>query len=201
MGITKVFHDKVVYDRRMERLADILSGVIADDCSTILDVGCGDGQIDANIMSRKKGVVIHGIDVLERKKTMIPVQIYDGVNIPLEENSVDGVLLVDMLHHTDDPESVFSECLRVSKRYIIIKDHVLWGGISRIKLKVMDYVGNNHYGVRMPYNYLTNQQWESLFEKNSLIVEEYISNLYLYKGLFHLLFDGKLHFVARISKG
>ena len=61
MGIvTKIFHDKVVYSRRMTRLKEILSPML-EESAEILDLGCGDGKIDSYILEERKDIKIKGI--------------------------------------------------------------------------------------------------------------------------------------------
>lgn len=197
--LTKQFHDKFVYSRRMERLTEILTDFIPDDGKNILDVGCGDGKIDSILMERDNGLSIRGIDVLVRDKTYIEVIEYDGYHIPLEDNSVDTVMLIDVLHHTDDPERLLREVSRVASKYVIIKDHVLSGIVSGLKLRLMDYVGNAHYRVRLPYNYLSINEWKRIFRTCKLKMEKHERNLNLYTGINHVFFDSNLHFVARLK--
>lgn len=51
--ITKVFHDKVVYSKRMSRLSELLTPLLSDSKS-VLDVGCGDGKIDSLLLHKSK---------------------------------------------------------------------------------------------------------------------------------------------------
>lgn len=194
--ITKRFHDKIVYTRRMSRLSELICEILKGECGDILDVGCGDGRIDRIIMDCCDNLSIKGIDVLVREQTYISVTEYNGENIPFSDNSVDYVMLIDVLHHTDEPAKVLSECCRVARKHIIIKDHILHGLLSYVKLRIMDFVGNAHYGVRLPYNYIKETQWEQMFRDNQLQKKSYMSDLHLYTGIFHLLFDCNLHFIA-----
>jgi 2-polyprenyl-3-methyl-5-hydroxy-6-metoxy-1,4-benzoquinol methylase len=197
---TKIIHDKFVYSRRM----DLLSGIISkhlNDGEKILDIGCGDGKIDWYIM-QKKNVNISGVDILVRDTTYIPVQKYDGTHLPFADNDFDVVLFVDVLHHIDNPFSILQEAKRVAKS-IIIKDHLREGLFAYSTLKFMDYVGNSHYGVHLPYNYLNKTEWVTLFNKVGLIREgkdEYETKLNLYSFPFSLFFDRKLHFCAKLHR-
>lgn len=198
--ITKTFHDKVVYSRRMSRLTELLTPLLADSKS-VLDVGCGDGKIDSLLLNKSKEKFdIKGIDVLVRPDTYIEVIEYDGSHIPYEDGSFDTVMAIDVLHHTDDPGVVLAEMVRVAKSTVIIKDHVKSGLISYCKLRAMDYVGNAHYHVRLPYNYLTKRQWNDYVKKFELKVAIEKTDLNLYTGIFHILFDRKLHIIMKLEK-
>lgn len=197
--LTKLFHNKLIYSRRMTRLAELLLPLLKG-AKNVLDVGCGDGKIDSYILEQNKNVTIRGIDVLVRPDTYIDVKEYDGKTIPYKDNSFDTVMIIDVLHHTDNPQAIVTELTRVSSRYVIIKDHVKSGIISYIKLRAMDYVGNAHYHVRLPYNYQTDRQWKDIFEANGLKTVSVQRQLNLYTGILHLLFDRKLHFIAVLEK-
>ncbi|MCI9008961.1 MAG: class I SAM-dependent methyltransferase [Lachnospiraceae bacterium] len=97
--------------------------------------------------------LIFGIDVFVRPETNVKVTAYDGKTIPYEDGDFDTIIIIDVLHHTDDPNLIVAEMARVSSKYVIVKDHLKSGLISYLKLCIMDYVGNAHYHVRLPYNY------------------------------------------------
>lgn len=196
---TKRIHDKMIYSRRMKRLSELIIPLL-EDSREVLDVGCGDGKIDYLIKQKKDKLSIQGIDVLVRPNTFIKVKEYDGNTIPYDDDFFDTVILIDVLHHTDEPEKLLSECTRVAKKYVIIKDHIKHGIITYLKLRAMDYVGNAHYHVRLPYNYLTERQWRDIFLKNGLRIDAKITQLNLYEGFFHLLFDRNLHFITKLEK-
>lgn len=197
--ITKFFHMRVVYSRRMSRLTQLLLPMLADS-KQVLDLGCGDGKIDSMIIERRPDIIIKGIDVLVRPDTYIDVMKYDGETIPYKDASFDTVMAIDVLHHTDNPCKVLLEMSRVSNHYIVLKDHVCNGFLSYIKLRAMDYVGNAHYHVRLPYNYLSKNKWNDIFENCGLSPVKTKTKLNLYKGIFHILFDGNLHFIIVLEK-
>jgi hypothetical protein len=55
------------------------------------------------------------------------------------------------------------EAARVSRRYIVIKDHLRKGPFARATLQAMDWIGNYGHGVALPYNYLSEQEWREHF--------------------------------------
>jgi len=196
---TKILHDKFVYNRRMDLLSDIIVKHL-NDGEKILDIGCGDGKIDYYIM-QKKSVNISGVDVLVRDTTYIPVQKYDGSHLPFTDDSFDVVLFVDVIHHIDNPLDILQEAKRVA-RSIIIKDHLREGVLAYSTLKFMDYIGNAHYGVRLPYNYLDKTEWDTLFHEVGLTIAEngYNTKLKLYPFPFNLFFDRNLHFCVKLQR-
>lgn len=200
MTLADKFHAKFIYNRRLDTLCELIQTFIKKHgCTEILDVGAGDGKLDKMIMSVTP-CEITGVDILIRENTFIPIEQYDGKHIDKEDGSIDAVMAVDVLHHTDDPTELFKELCRVSGKYIIIKDHTVHGPISYLKLRLMDYVGNKRFNVRLPYNYLTSTKWNQLFDENDLDVISYNSDLHLYKGLCHLLFDSNLQFIVLLKK-
>jgi hypothetical protein len=96
---------------------------------------------------------------------------------------------------------LLKEAVRVSKDFIIIKDHVKSGFYSEIILKYMDSVGNNSKGVPLPFNYLTRTEWDLLFAELDLHAEFYTNNLHLYPIPFNSLFDRNLHFFTKLKIG
>lgn len=197
---SSIIHKAFIYNRRMSQLHKHISRLIKNyNCSSVIDIGAGDGKIDKMIQDTCN-IPITGIDVLVRDTTYIPVTEYDGITIPMKDNSVDATMMIDVLHHTDNPAIVFNEAIRVSNNYIIIKDHIKSNWLSYIKLKMMDYVGNKHYSVRLPYNYLTKEEWQQLVDDANVKIVEYKTDLNLYSGIFHLLFDRDLHFITILKK-
>ena len=71
MGFLDHLHARSVYGRRVERLAAHMADVIPPQ-ARVLDVGCGDGQLDRQILGRRPDLVIEGMDVLIPSNSEIP---------------------------------------------------------------------------------------------------------------------------------
>jgi len=166
--------------------------------ATIVDVGCGDGRIAALIREQRPDVEVSGMDIGVRDETMIPVQEFDGRSIPLADRSVDVVMLVDVLHHADEPHALLAEAARVADRAIVLKDVTRLGPGSDATLRFMDWVGNARHGVPLPYDFWTQAQWRSAFAELSLSVEEVKRRLGLYPWPASLLFEKRMHFILRL---
>lgn len=197
------FHANLIYRRRVKILSSSVSALIdSSDLKSfrLLDVGCGDGLIAKLIMGGKKDISVTGCDVLVRSRRHIPVQGFDGIRLPYADNSFDGVLFVDVLHHTLSPFELLKEAVRVSQRYIFIKDHLLNGPLAFYKLKFMDWVGNSKLGVSLPYNYWSEVQWRDAFKMLNLDAEEWNRSLKLYPWPFDYIFGGIMQFAVRVKK-
>ena len=192
-------HSKNVFLRRKRILTQNIAHLITEG-STILDVGTGDGSIAHNIKKQKLAAEVAGIDVLIRPKTAIPVKQFDGQKIPYNDDSYDIVLFVDVLHHTNDPQVLLNEAARVAKKYVIIKDHHKNGLFARQTLRFMDWVGNARFGVALPYNYWSQEEWENGYRKAGLIITERRTSLKLYPVWADWLFGRSLHSIVLLEK-
>jgi SAM-dependent methyltransferase len=193
-----VLHGRLIFGRRVDRLAETLAARLPADAS-VLDVGCGDGSIARAVVDRRPDVSITGVDVLVRDDTSIPVRAYDGSTLPFEDRSFDAVSLVDVLHHTDDPQRVLREAARVSRGVVLIKDHLADGALAEPTLRLMDWIGNARHGVRLPYNYLTADDWNRHFEDAGLAVRSWDSRLDLYPPPLSLAFGRRLHVLTVVE--
>jgi SAM-dependent methyltransferase len=192
-------HDRLAFRRRVRVLSDIVARTLPANAQ-VLDVGTGDGSIAALIMERRDDVTIQGVDVLLRSETRIPVKLLEGYHLPFDDDTFDCVMFVDVLHHTLDPSIHISEAARVSKRYLVIKDHLLEGVFAGPVLRFMDWFGNRGHEVVLPYNYLSRTRWEEIFSHAGLEVDLWIDRLGLYSAPAAWLFERRLHFVARLAK-
>lgn len=191
-------HAETVHQRRVRVLLSHLQPLLPSEGS-VLDVGCGDGQLGAALAAANPHLQVAGIDVLVRPETKIVVTPFDGTTIPCADQSVDTVLLIDVLHHTEGPAVLLQEARRVARQSILIKDHTRDGLLANATLRFMDWVGNASYGVALPYHYLSYAEWRRLFDELDLQVTDWESTLRLYPRPADYLFGRGLHFIARIS--
>lgn len=198
MSIIQNVHSQLVFSRRTKVLSKHMSSLFPKDAS-VLDVGCGDGTIDTYLMNLRPDIKIVGVDILKRKKTLIPVTLFDGKKLPFPDKSFDSVVFIDVLHHTSDPKIILNEAKRVSRNSIIIKDHYSNNPFQFITLKFMDWVGNKSYGVNLPYNYLNRSQWETLYRDLQLSNKNEIKKLGLYGFPFNLIFENGIQFISQLD--
>ena len=168
------------------------------ESGTVLDVGCGSGEISAQVEATKPGLRFSGIDVVKRRSCAIPMSLYDGWDFPFADRSYDYVLFVDVLHHTSDPLMLLAEAKRVARKGIVIKDHLCDTTWARRILAFMDWVGNRQYGVALPSNFWSSQQWTEAWRKLGTEPDAWITGVGLYPRPFRPLFEHGLHFLARL---
>jgi SAM-dependent methyltransferase len=190
--------ERLVVPRRTAVLADTISRALFD-AQTALDVGCGEGSMDLLIEAAVPGLVIRGVDVLVWPEARIPVEKYDGYRLPFDDKNFDAVMFVDVLHHTDDPMVLLREAKRVARRAIVLKDHIMDGALAYLILRFMDWVGNAHHNVALPYNYWSERRWRTAFAELGLGVEQWQTMLGLYPWPVSLVFERGLHFVTRLT--
>ena len=198
-GVGRV-HKALVLRRRESVLAHSIAAMLPEGMRTALDVGCGDGVIARTVAQAHPGLEIRGVEVHERNACEIPFSLFDGRAIPFPDASFDCVSLVDVLHHTDDIGGLLGECARVSRRYIVIKDHTWSHRLDHAVLRFMDWFGNRPYGVRLIYNYQKKDQWLEMFHRKGLEIVSWNDRLGLYPLPASLVFERNKHFLALLSK-
>lgn len=196
--VTTVLHSRLIFGRRVQALADNIAAMIPDGSVSLLDVGCGDGTLARSIVERKPGLAAEGVEIRARPVTAISVREFDGRTLPFGDRSHDVVMLVDVLHHAEDPALLIREAGRVARRAVIIKDHLTGAWLSHERLRLMDWVGNIGHGVPLRYAYWSPEQWSDAFRNARLSEVERRERLGLYGPTFRWIFERHLHFVSRL---
>lgn len=198
MKLLALLHDRLAFRRRVRVLSEILAKLLPPG-AMVLDVGSGDGSIARLVADRRPDLSIRGIDVSVRPDTAIPVDSFDGVTIPYDDDSVHAVMFVDVLHHAENPEQLLQEAIRVSRRAVVIKDHTREGLLAGPTLRLMDWIGNAPHGVVLPYNYWRESRWREAFQRLGVTPSIWIGGLQLYPPPASWLFDRSLHFVTLLE--
>ncbi len=133
----------------------------------ILDVGSGNCLITQNL--KEKGFNIIPIDIqnLSIVKTITPI-VYDGKTLPFKQQSFDTILLLTVLHHSDDPYQLITECSRVAKELIIIED-TYTNSIQKTATQIVDWLVNFGHS-KMTYQNKTEKEWEYIFSELNINV-------------------------------
>lgn len=121
---------------------------------------------------------------------------YDGHYLPYADSSFDTVMFVDVLHHSDSTEHLLLEAIRLTRKTIIIKDHLKNGLLAGPTLRLMDNIGNRRFKVELSYNYWPRNRWLRTIAAMGLSVYDWKEKLAIYPWPISLFFDRSLHFVA-----
>jgi len=192
-------HGRLVFDRRAHVLASALSQWLPS-CQRLLDVGCGNGMIAHLIQQQRETLTVEGVEFMARPECLVSCRDFDGLQVPLPDGSVDVAMFVDVLHHAADARRLLADTVRVTRRYVLIKDHLCENSWDHLTLKFMDWVGNRPHGVVLPYSYRSRAQWDQMFTACSLKVVQWTEDIPLYPRPFHWIFGRHLHFVALLEK-
>jgi SAM-dependent methyltransferase len=202
LSLLRGAHQRAVFGRRVRVLTDLLVDRIPAGAS-VLDIGSGDGTIASLIAQKNPSVSIRGIEFAPRPTCLIECDPFDGTTIPHPSASFDVCMFVDVLHHAPDEQGIarlLSEACRVSRRFVLIKDHLSESRFDFRTLQFMDWVGNRPHGVVLPYNYQSRAQWDRYFFQAGLKVQSWNDRIPTYPFPFSALFGRHLHFVALLEK-
>src|SRR6202163_3709456 len=202
LSLLKRAHGRAVFGRRVRVLSEFLANKILPGAS-VLDIGCGDGTIASLITRQNPTVSIRGIEFAPRPTCLIECAPFNGITIPYPNASFDVCMFVDVLHHAPNAQGItrlLSEACRVSRRFVLIKDHLSENRFDHKTLQLMDWIGNRPHGVVLPYNYQSRAQWNQYFSAAGLTVRDWQDHIALYPPPFGALFGRRLHFVALLEK-
>ena len=190
-------HGGLVHKRRARVLSKHFAELIPAG-ATVLDVGCGDGLIGSLLQRARPDLEVRGIDIAARAEARLPVAEFDGVSIPYGDDEFDAVMLVDVLHHADQPHALLAEAARVAGKVVVLKDVTPLGPLSHATLRLMDWIGNARHGVPLPYDFWSQEQWREAFAELDLRAEDERRRLGLYPIPFRYLFEKRMHFILRL---
>ena len=188
-------HDRGILRRRVTALASAIAPLLPES-ARVLDVGCGDGLLDQALLAVRPDLRIEGVDVLVRPHTPIPIREFDGSHLPFGAGEFDVAMAIDVFHHADDAEELMQEMKRVTRGWLVIKDHFLHGFPSELTLRAMDWVGNSRHGVRLPFSYWSEAEWQSAWDRCGIRPVSLLRHLHLYPFPLSLIFERDLHFIA-----
>ena len=160
----------IALKRAIELANPVLNWFTGED--KLLDFGCGVGHLGFDI-AQESGHQLVSLDVRSYPFTHPCVQpeIYDGKTIPFSENTFNTTLVAYTLHHTRQPQDLLQEIVRVSRNRIVVCEDLL---ISRkhIPVEVIKDLISNYFCAHITFQYKTESEWEAIFEKLGLPIED-----------------------------
>ncbi len=160
---------------------------------TLLDIGCGNGLISE--MARQNFSEVQLLDVVNyiNPDVKLPFMSYhEGENLPVDR-MYDTVLLLTVLHHTNDPLTLLKEAWKVTNKRLIIIESIFGvheklpnnkykladhGDREQIAFAVfVDWLYNRvlHDNIPVPYNFTTPQKWIEIFTQLEMRLVESIN--------------------------
>ncbi len=135
----------------------------------IIDVGSGTG--DVTFLLEKRGKKVTPVDVGDfHGPRLVKTTIYDGKTLPFPGRSFDTALLLMVLHHTPNPDVVFSETARVANEVVVIETSFT-NPIDKFFTVISDAIGNLR--IETFWNsYKSDRNWRIFFEKHGFQVKE-----------------------------
>jgi ubiquinone/menaquinone biosynthesis C-methylase UbiE len=133
--------------------------------ASVLDVGCGEGHVLAELKARGAGEIL-GVDIVDlRGDRDIPFQRYDGQTLAFPDRRFDLVVLSFVLHHVPDARKLplLREALRVSRGKVLIVEDTPSTPIDRVFSHRHGEAYRRKIGSRAPFGFLTAGEWCWLF--------------------------------------
>ena len=97
-------------------------------------------------------ISIAAVKLAARPQCSISCRPFDGAKLPFADGSFDVHLFVDVLHRTNDVTVLLRKARSVTRRFVLIKDHLSENRFDFETLQFMNWVGNRPHGVPLPYN-------------------------------------------------
>jgi ubiquinone/menaquinone biosynthesis C-methylase UbiE len=167
----------------------------------VLDVGGGTGIIAQSIKELFAVEQVVSIDIQDRYLAGLDIETrtYDGQTLPFPDHCFDCVMLCNVVHHVPRPmrTSFLKECGRVTKTgTIYIKDHLAESAIDRLRLSILDLLGNLPFGGMVEATYLASSEWSMLAKEAGFRIEAEQCDTYR-GGLTSYVFPNRLELLMK----
>lgn len=117
---------------------------------SILDAGCGEGEVLARALSGYTGTItafdldIHRLTLARQRVADVGFLMSNIHRLPFTDNSFDLIISLEVLEHISDPQKALRELWRVSRRYVLLSvpNEPWWRIGNMMRLKYLRAWGN-----------------------------------------------------------
>jgi SAM-dependent methyltransferase len=114
---------------------------------SVLDLGCGLGGYSKRL--EDLGFEVSAFDVIpeyvERARELgVDARMYDGERLPLDDGSVDTVILLEVIEHLDDPRALLAEAKRVARRGVLVSTPNCTQSFGRVPVEFSHMLDVDH---------------------------------------------------------
>lgn len=156
---------------------------------TLLDLGGGSGEVSK--LAQEVGCEVSIADVINWNKFNIPFIKVEGEKVEAEDNSFDQVILLTVVHHTDDIKALIKESFRLAKKRVIFMESVTenlpWyqygAWIDWFYNRIIHYSKDLANKINVPCNFLPATGWEQLIWKLTGLKPTVSKNVGIYQHL------------------
>ena len=194
----KNYMNRTFRDAQRHNLIGAIAPLFPTEQSSVIDIGCGNGEFASMLQEKRPNLTVQGCEVIDRGHLYVPITYFDGITLPFADNSFDYAMMINMLHHTDSPEAILREAIRVSRKGLIIKDHYANNMVDRANLHAMEYMNPNFREImKLPLRFYSSGEWDSIMSKLGLTSDVINTDFVSYGRFWDLFFGRNMHFVGR----
>lgn len=162
--LARALHEISDYHRRYQRYLA--------QATSLLDIGLGTGLALQHVMQQNPHLAVAGIDIrdLRLPHVTVPLQLYNGDNLPFESQQFDVSLLFYVLHHCHDPARLLAEARRVTRQRLIIIEEFDLPGADKISLELTERQNHRALGLPtdLPYQLFDQTDFEVMLRQRQL---------------------------------
>lgn len=115
---------------KVDHIVALLPGQVSAEIETVLEVGCGTGDVLRGLAENGVGRLLQGVEIgsergIPRREILndreVSLSSYDGSTLPFEDGSIDLVYATHVLEHVVHERSFLYELGRVAKKYVFLE--------------------------------------------------------------------------------
>ena len=113
----------------------------------LLDLGCGLGGYSKVLAERGHDTVALDVmpEYVQRARELgVAAEVYDGKRIPLDDGSVDTVVLLEVIEHLEDPAALLVEARRVARKNVLLSTPNCTQSFGRVPVEFSHMLDVDH---------------------------------------------------------